>query len=119
MTRGKQSVKKGIWYLGKKKKNKNENKKRQQGKGFPIGLMPLHHYQVKQQNLYLKQFLLEEEKKDDERKNTAEMTGCSQKRYINKRTNLLQEVRKNKLTKFTEERYNKKKQKKWTKAATD
>ena len=33
--RGKQSVKKWIWYLGGRKKNK----KRQRGKGFPLGLL--------------------------------------------------------------------------------
>ena len=33
--RGKQSVKKGIWYLGGRKKTK----KRQRGKGFPLGLL--------------------------------------------------------------------------------
>ena len=40
MARGKQSLKKGIWYLGeKKRKIKTRIKKRQQGKGFPIGLL--------------------------------------------------------------------------------
>ena len=35
----KQSVKKGIWYLGEKRKIKPRVKKGQQGKGFPIGLL--------------------------------------------------------------------------------
>ena len=40
MTRGKQSVKKGIWHLrGRKRKIKPRIKKRQQGKGFPRGLL--------------------------------------------------------------------------------
>ena len=33
--RGKQSVKKGIWYIGGKRKTR----KRQRGKGFPLGLL--------------------------------------------------------------------------------
>ena len=33
--RGKQSVKKGIWYIGTKRKIR----KRQRGKGFPLGLL--------------------------------------------------------------------------------
>ena len=85
MARGKESVKKGIWYLGKKKK---KNKR----------------------NLYLKQFSVEEEEKDDEKKNTATTTtGCSKKSCITKRTNLLHKVGKNDQTKFTKERYHKKK----------
>ena len=40
MARGKESVKKGIWYLGKKKRKiRTRIKKRQQGNGFPIGLI--------------------------------------------------------------------------------
>ena len=41
MTRGKQSIKIVVWYLGQKKekKNKNKNKKRQQGKRSPIGFI--------------------------------------------------------------------------------
>ena len=35
--RGKQSVKKGIWYFGGKKEKKK--KKKQRGKGFPIDLL--------------------------------------------------------------------------------
>ena len=31
MSRGKQDIKKGVWYVG--------GKKRQRGKGFPIGLL--------------------------------------------------------------------------------
>ena len=34
MSRGKQSVKKGVWYIGGRKK-----KKRQKGKGIPFGLI--------------------------------------------------------------------------------
>ena len=33
--RGRQSVEKGVWYIGGKRKYR---KRRQQGKGFPIGL---------------------------------------------------------------------------------
>ena len=33
MTRGKQYIKKGVWYIGKKKKRK------QKGAGIPIGLL--------------------------------------------------------------------------------
>ena len=36
MSRGKQYVKKGVWYLGGNRKKK---KKRQKGRGFPIGLV--------------------------------------------------------------------------------
>ena len=35
MPRGKQIVKKGIWYIGGKKKRK----RKQKGKGFPFGLV--------------------------------------------------------------------------------
>ena len=35
MSRGKQSVRKGVWYIGGKKKKK----KKQRGKSFPIGLL--------------------------------------------------------------------------------
>ena len=35
MPRGKQVVKKGIWYVGGKKKRKQKQK----GKGFPFGLV--------------------------------------------------------------------------------
>ena len=35
--RGKQSVKKGIWYFGGKKEKKKQ--KKQRGKGFPIDLL--------------------------------------------------------------------------------
>ena len=38
MSRGKQSVKKGVWYIGGKKKKKNL-KKTQKGKGIPFGLI--------------------------------------------------------------------------------
>ena len=34
MSRGKQSVRKGVWYIGGKKR-----RKKQKGKGFPIGLL--------------------------------------------------------------------------------
>ena len=47
------------------------------------------------------------------------MTGNSKKSYITKRANLLWEVGKNEQTKFTDERYNKKKQNNWTKTAMD
>ena len=36
MSRGKQSVRKGVWYIGGKKKKK---KKKKRGKSFPIGLL--------------------------------------------------------------------------------
>lgn len=35
MSRGKQSVRKDVWYIGGKKKKK----KKQRGKSFPIGLL--------------------------------------------------------------------------------
>ena len=34
--RGRQSVKKGVWYIGGKRKYRS---RRQQGKGFPLGLL--------------------------------------------------------------------------------
>ena len=34
--RAKQSVKEGVWYIGRKRKYR---KKKQRGKGFPIGLL--------------------------------------------------------------------------------
>ena len=34
--RGRQSVKKGVWYIGGKRKYR---RRRQQGKGFPLGLL--------------------------------------------------------------------------------
>ena len=37
MSRGKQYVKKGVWYLGGKRKKKK--RKKQKSKGFPIGLL--------------------------------------------------------------------------------
>ena len=111
MTRGKQSVKKGIWYSGKKKKNKNKNKKRQQGKGFPIGLIasataPLLGEIARP---IFKTIFGRGRRKDNERKNTAAETCFSKERYITKWANLLREVRKNEQTKFTAQRYNKKK----------
>ena len=35
MSRGKQSVRKDVWYIGEKRKKK----KKQRGKSFPIGLL--------------------------------------------------------------------------------
>ena len=37
MPRGKQTVKKGVWYLGGKKRT--GRRKKQKGKGFPFGLI--------------------------------------------------------------------------------
>ena len=38
MPRGKQIVKKGVWYIGGKKR-KRKRKQKQKGKGFPFGLV--------------------------------------------------------------------------------
>ena len=38
MPRGKQTVKKGVWYIGGKKRRRRRRKK-QKGKGFPFGLI--------------------------------------------------------------------------------
>ena len=42
MPRGKQIVKKGVWYIGgkkRKRKRKQKQKEEQKGKGFPFGLV--------------------------------------------------------------------------------
>ena len=39
MSRGKQSVKKGVWYIGGKKKKKKKENQKQTGKGIPFGLI--------------------------------------------------------------------------------
>ena len=42
MPRGKQIVKKGVWYIGgkkRKRKRKQKQKQEQKGKGFPFGLV--------------------------------------------------------------------------------
>ena len=38
MPRGKQIVKRGVWYIGGKKR-KRKRKQKQKGKGFPFGLV--------------------------------------------------------------------------------
>ena len=37
--RGKQSVRKGVWYIGGKKRNGRKIYRKQKGKGLPIGLL--------------------------------------------------------------------------------
>ena len=39
MSRGKQSVRKGVWYIGGKYKRAPKRKKRQQGGAIPFGLI--------------------------------------------------------------------------------
>ena len=42
MPRGKQIVKRGVWYIGgkkRKRKRKQKQKQEQKGKGFPFGLV--------------------------------------------------------------------------------
>ena len=37
--RGKQSVRKGVWYIGGRKRLRQRTKRGQRGKGLPIGLL--------------------------------------------------------------------------------
>ena len=92
-------------------------KKRQQGKGFPIGLItsaaaPLLGEIAK--SIFKTIFGRGRRKRRWDRKYCCN-NRCSKKSYITKRTNLLRKVQKNEQTKFTEEHYDKN----WTKTATD
>ena len=52
--RGKQSVRKGVWYLGGRKRLRKRTQTRQKGGALPIGLIALlqHRLLVKLQNFY-------------------------------------------------------------------
>ena len=52
--RGKQSVRKGVWYLGGRKRLRKRTQPRQKGGALPTGLIALlqHRLLVKLQNFY-------------------------------------------------------------------
>ena len=56
--RGKQPVRKGIWYLGGRKRLRKRTQTRQRGGALPLGPIALlqHRLLVKLQNLYQKKF---------------------------------------------------------------
>ena len=72
--RGKQSVRKGVWYIGgRRKRRKRKIVKRQRGKGFPTGLLasaaaPFLGEIAK--HILIKKFSVVE-KEDDETKHTV------------------------------------------------
>ena len=105
---GKQSVRKGVWYLGGRKRLRKRTKWGQRGGALPRGLIASAAAQLVSEiaKPLLKKKLVAEEGEDDEAKYTTKRTYDTIESSIAKRNIVPIEVRDGKQMKFTIKSYN-------------